>query len=79
MSSELHNKTDLSKEKEINLFNAQVINFPKDKKLKQNQTLKSNIVWGIRDESNNDQLKAVTGICFMLGVLLFMGIYSNLL
>ena len=79
MSSELHNKTDLSKEKEINLFNAQVINFPKDKKLKQNQTLKSNIVWGIRDKSNNDQLKAVTGICFMLGVLLFMGIYSNLL
>ena len=34
--------------------------------------------WTIGDESNKDQLKAVTGICFMLGVLTIIGLYSNL-
>ena len=79
MSSELHKQINLSKEKEMNLFNAQVINFPKEKEIKQNQTLKSDFVWEIRDKSNNDQLKAVTGICFMLGVLILLGLYSNFL
>ena len=63
MSSELHKQIDLTKEKEI----------------KQNQTLKSPVVWKIGDRSNIDQLKAVTGICFMLGALILMGLYSNLL
>ena len=79
MSSELHKQINPLKEKEVNLFNVQVIKFPKKREIKQNQTLKSNIVWGIRDKSNNDQLKAVTGICFMLGALILMGLYSNLL
>ena len=30
-------------------------------------------------KSNKDQLKAVTGICFMLGVLTIIGLYSNLI
>ena len=79
MSSELHKQIDLTKEKEFNLFNAKVINFPKEKEIKQNQTLKSPVVWKIGDRSNIDQLKAVTGICFMLGALILMGLYSNLL
>ena len=79
MSSELQKQIHPSKEEEANLFNAQVINFPKEKDRKKNQNLRSNLVWDIGEKSNNDQLKAVTGICFMLGVLVLMGLYSNLL
>tara|TARA_Y100001958_G_C20685774_1_gene198532 strand:+ start:35 stop:274 length:240 start_codon:yes stop_codon:yes gene_type:complete len=79
MSSELQKQINTSAEKEVNLFNAQVINFPKEKEIKQNQTLRSEYIWEIRDKSNKDQLKAVTGICFMLGALVLMGLYSNLL
>ena len=78
MSSELHKEINPVKEKEVNLFNVQVIKFPKKREIKQNQTLKSPVVWKIGDKSNNDQLKAVTGICFMLGALVLMGLYSNL-
>ena len=79
MSSELHKQTNTSAQKEVNLFNAQVISFPKEKEIKQNQTLSSEKVWKIGDKSNNDQLKAVTGICFMLGALVLMGLYSSLI
>ena len=79
MSSELQKQINPSKEKELNLFNAQVINFPKEIEIKRDQNLKSDVIWKIGDKSNNDQLKAVTGICFMLGALVLMGIYSNLL
>ena len=78
MSPELHKQINPLKEKEVNLFNVQVIKFPKKREIKQNQTLKSPVVWKIGDKSNNDQLKAVTGICFMLGALVLMGLYSNL-
>ena len=79
MSSELQRQINLTKEKELNLFNAEVINFQKEIEIKRNQTLKSDVIWKIGDKSNNDQLKAVTGICFMLGALVLMGLYSNLL
>jgi len=79
MSSELQKQINLTKEKELNLFNAEVINFQKEIEIKRNQTLKSDVIWKIGDKSNNDQLKAVTGICFMLGALVLMGLYSNLL
>ena len=78
MSSELQKQINPSKEKELNLFNAQVINFPKEIEIKRDQNLKSDVIWKIGDKSNNDQLKAVTGICFMLGALVLMGLYSNL-
>ena len=78
MSSELHKQVNIVKEKELNLFNAKVINFPKEIEIKRNLTLKSDFIWKIGDKSNNDQLKAVTGICFMLGALVLMGLYSNL-
>ena len=79
MSSKLQRQINLTKEKELNLFNAEVINFQKEIEIKRNQTLKSDVIWKIGDKSNNDQLKAVTGICFMLGALVLMGLYSNLL
>jgi len=33
--------------------------------------------WQINDQSNNDQLKAVIGICFTFGSLILIGLYSN--
>ena len=78
MSSEIHKYIETAIEKNLN---AEVINFPQEKKIKEISNLnKSNYyVWKINDKSNDDQLKAVTGICLMLGALIVMGLYSNLL
>ena len=35
--------------------------------------------WKISDESNTDQLKAITGFCFTVGILTIVGLYSNLM
>ena len=81
MSSEIHKYIETSLEKKQNLFNASVINFPSDKKLNKKDIFNINAdnFWNIGDETNKDQLKAVTGICFMLGVLIIIGLYSNLI
>ena len=81
MSAEIHKYIETSLEKKQNLFNASVINFPSDKKLNKNDIFNINTsnFWNIGDETNKDQLKAVTGICFMLGVLTIIGLYSNLI
>ena len=81
MSSEVHKYVEKALEKNQNLFDAEVINFPKDKKLHHVKALKTDVnsFWKISDETNDDQLKAVTGICFMLGSLVLMGLYSNLM
>ena len=81
MSAEIHKYIETSLEKKQNLFNASVINFPNDKKLNKNDIFNINTgnFWNIGDETNKDQLKAVTGICFMLGVLTIIGLYSNLI
>ena len=81
MSSEIHKYIETSLEKKQNLFNASVINFPSDKKLNKTDIFNINTAnfWNIGDESNKDQLKAVTGICFILGVLTIIGLYSNLI
>ena len=81
MSSEIHKYIETSLEKKQNLFNASVINFPSDKKLNKTHifNIKNHDFWNIGDESNKDQLKAVKGICFMLGVLIIIGLYSNLI
>ena len=78
MSSEIHKYIETAIEKNLN---AEVINFPQEKKIKEITNLnKSNYyVWKINDKSNDDQLNAVTGICFMLGALIVMGLYSNLI
>ena len=80
MSSEVHKYIEEALNKNKNLFNARVINFPKDKSINESEDIKTknNIIWKISDKSNDDQLKAVIGICFMIGILLVMGLYSNL-
>ena len=81
MSSEVHKYKEESLNKNENLFNAKVINFPNDKNFDDTQNLKTNTysVWKISDESNDDQLKAVIGLCFMFGALIVIGLYSNFL
>ena len=81
MSSEIHKYIETSLEKKQNLLNASVINFPSEKKLNKTKifNLDTQDFWNIKDETNQDQLKAVTGICFMLGLLIIIGLYSNLL
>ena len=79
MSLKVHKYIETALEKKKNLFNAEVLDFPKDKKIKVSNELQfyDTDVWKIKDKSNNDQLRAVTGICFMLISLIVIGIYSN--
>ena len=85
MSSEIHKHIEQSLKKNINLFNAEVIDFPKEKKKdipKYFETANNN-KWKLYDKSNanedRDQLKAVIGICLTFGSLFLMGLYSNLI
>ena len=80
MSSEVHKYKEESLNKNENLFNAKVINFPNDQKLQKVKALKIDVnnFWKINDETNNDQLKAVIGLCFMFGTLIVIGLYSSL-
>ena len=80
MSSEVHKYIEEALDKNKNLFNARVINFPNDKTVDEDKDIKikNNMIWKITDNSNDDQLKAVVGICFMFGTLLVIGLYSNL-
>ena len=80
MSSELHKYIEDAVEKKASLFDAEVLEFPKDKEIKvsKNFELNYNNYWKIDDSSNDDQLKAITGICLVFGFLLVMGIFANL-
>mgnify|MGYP001373935263 CR=1 FL=1 len=80
MSLEVSRYIEEALNKNKNLFNAEVINFPDDKKLNQTSNLepKKNSIWSITDKSNDDQLKAVVGVCFMFTSLIVMGLYSSL-
>ncbi len=79
MSLKVQNYIKKSSEKKQNLFNAEVISFPNDKRLNISEDFKLNTLsyWKISDKSNEDQLKAITGICFMFGALILIGLYSN--
>ena len=81
MSSEIHKYIETAIDRKKNLLNAEIIDFPNDyeKNNKKNLVLNSNSFWKITDKSNNDQLKAVTGICFILAILTIAGLYSNFL
>ena len=81
MSSELHKYIETAIDKRQKLLNAEVLNFPSEKRSNEtkNFTIDTYNFWKINDESNGDQLKAVTGICLMFGALIVMGLYSNLL
>jgi len=79
MSSELHKYIESAIEKKENLYNAEVISFPKDKKIenhRDHQEQEFNF-WSLKDKSNIDQLRAVIGICFMISALILMGLYSS--
>ena len=85
MSSEIRQYIieDTSKNSEI--FNAQLLKFPLKKKNLNSKTpnLDECEYWKLYDKTNvhedGDQLKAVTGICLVLGVFSFIGLYSSLL
>ena len=80
MSQEVYKYIETALEKKKILFNAEVINLDQVKK---NATKEFNFqdlsFWKLKDKSNKDQLRAVTGICFMFISLVVMGLYSNLL
>ena len=79
MSSEIHKYIETAVDKKTNLFDAEVLDFPVNKKelIKNLESDKKNY-WKINDSSNNDQLKAVTGICLVFSFLLTMGLLANL-
>tara|TARA_Y100000996_G_C21963534_1_gene413267 strand:+ start:87 stop:332 length:246 start_codon:yes stop_codon:yes gene_type:complete len=79
MSSEVHKYIEAAINNKKNLLNAEVINFPNEVNTKdvKNLSQRSYDFWKISDESNDDQLKAVTGICFMIGALIIIGLYSS--
>ena len=81
MSSEVHKYIEKALEKNQNLFDAELINFPKNKKPQEIKAFKTDInsFWKISDETNDDQLKAVIGLCLMFGALIVIGLYSSLI
>ena len=84
MSSEVHKYIEEALENNKNLIDAEVINFPYDKKIDASINLKLNNIksWKLYDKSDikedGDQFKAVLGVCFMFFTLIVMGLYSNL-
>ena len=81
MSSEIHKHIEEALDKKENLLNVNVINFPNDKNIIDNKDFKTETqnIWKINDKSNDDQQRALVGLCFMFGVLIIMGLYSTLL
>ena len=80
MSQEVYKYIETALEKKETLFQAEVINLNQIKKKSSKEFELPNLnFWKLRDKSNNDQLRAVTGICFMFVSLVLMGLYSNLL
>ena len=81
MSSEVHKHIEQRLVKSKTLLNAKVLDFPKNKNLDRSSNSKiiNDNLWNINDKSNDDQLKAVVGVCFIFGALVLMGLYSNLM
>ena len=85
MSSEIRQYIieDASKKSEI--FSAQLLKLNIKKKILKSKTtnLDKSAYWKLYDKTNmhedGDQLKAVTGICLVLGVFSVIGLYSSLL
>ena len=79
MSSEIHKYIETEINKKENLFNAEVLDFPNNKKIDNSNNLRLKIKdhWNINDNANSDQLKAVTGICLTFGILILIGLFAN--
>ena len=80
MSSEVHKYVETALKKRERILSAKVLNFPNEENKLDFKDFenKSYDFWKISDKSNIDQLKAVTGICFMIGILIISGLYSSL-
>ena len=81
MSSELHKYIEKAIDKKENLLKAKILKYPNEKNQNYTANFKGNKTdhWKNSDESNTDQLKAVTGFCFTVGILTIVGLYSNLM
>ena len=77
MSSEVHKYIETALNSKKNLFEAEVIDFPNNKKLENFRTWQLYNKSDIKDDG--DQLKAVTGVCFTLSILTILGLYSYFL
>ena len=77
MSSEVHKYIEKAIDSKKSLLKAEILSFPNDEEKK---NFRSNDLdhWKINEESNDDQFKAVTGICVMFVILVIMGLYSNI-
>ena len=77
MSSEIQKYIETALDSKKDLFEAEVIDFPK------NRELDNFNFWQLYNKSDvkedGDQLKAVTGICFIFSILVILGLYSNFL
>ena len=80
MSSEFQKYTESTFKKEQNLLNAEVISFPSDNKIVNSKNMSLNTLkfWKINDKSNEDQFRAIIGICFIFAALFLVGLYSSL-
>ena len=85
MSSEIRQYIIEDASKKCEIFIAQLLKLPIKKKILKSKTtnLDKFAYWKLYDKTNihedGDQLKAVTGICLVLGVFSFIGLYSSLL
>ena len=85
MSWEVRKYIEEAPQKNQNLFNENVLSFPKEKKISATQNFEVNTLetWKLYDKSSikedGDQLKAVIGICFMFVSLILIGLYANFL
>ena len=77
MSSEVHKYIETALNSKKNLFEAEVIDFPNNKKLENFCTWQLYNKSDIKDDG--DQLKAVTGVCFTFSILTILGLYSYFL
>ena len=85
MSSEVRQYIIEETSKKSEIFSAQLIKLPIKKKILKSKAANPHkcAYWKLYDKTNihedGDQLKAVTGICLVLGVFSFIGLYSSLL
>ena len=85
MSSEVRQYIIEEASNKSEIFSAQLLKLPIKKKILKSKTndLDKCAFWKLYDKTNihedGDQLKAVTGICLVLGVFSFIGLYSSLL
>ncbi len=85
MSSEVRQYIIEDAYKKSEIFSAQLLKLPIKKKILKSKVtnLDKSAYWKLYDKTNihedGDQLKAVTGICLVMGVFSFIGLYSTLL